>query len=105
MTTRTRTTGRLDTGPLTVNQLGRIHQEFARLGFGRADRRERLRLTAELARSGPIGSTKDLSMGEAGRAIGALGHCLTTDDLYAMTTPEPRGILAALRTWIREAIA
>lgn len=102
MTTRTRTPrGRLDTDPLTINQLGRIHQEFARLGFGPADRAERLRLTAELARSGPLESTKDLSMGEAGRAIGALLRCLTTDDLYAMVTPAPRGLLAAILAWIK----
>jgi hypothetical protein len=104
MTTRTRTTRtRLDTDPLTSNQLGRIHHEFARLGFGRAaDRPERLRLTAELAGSGPIESTNDLSRGEAGRAIGALGRCLTTDDLYPPVTPAPRGLIASILAWIKE---
>lgn len=102
MTTRTRPTrSRLDTDPLTINQLGRIHQEFARLGFGRADRAERLRLTAELARSGPIESTKDLSMGEAGRAIRALARCLTADDLYALVTPAPCGLIASILAWIK----
>ena len=97
----TRTASRLDTDPLTMNQLGRIHQEFARLGFGRDDRAERLRLTAELAHSGPIESTKDLSMGEAGRTINALGRCRTTDDLYAMITPATRGLIASILSWIK----
>ena len=99
MTTRTR--GRLDTDPLTLNQLGRIHREFERLGFGPADRPERLRLTAVLARSGPIASTKELSMGEAGRTVNALLRCQTADDLYAMTTPKPRGFIASILAWIK----
>lgn len=106
MTTRpTGQRGRLDTDPLTLNQLGRIHAEFARLGFRPRDRAERLRITAVLAESGPIGSTKDLTMGEAGRAVNALTRCLTTDDLYSMTEPEPapRGILAALIAWLTPA--
>ena len=102
MTTRTRTTrSLLRTDPLTVNQLGRIHAEFGRLGFGRADRPERLRITAKLAESGPIRSTKDLTMGEAGRAVNALRRCRTAGDLYEMTTPGPRGLLAAFISWLR----
>jgi hypothetical protein len=61
---------RLDTEPLTASQLGRIHREFARLGFHQTqDRAERLRLTAALARVPELGSTKDLTMGQAGRVI------------------------------------
>lgn len=94
---------RLDAEPLTLNQLGRIHREFARLGFRElADRAERLRLTAALAWSEPIGSTKDLTMGEAGRAIGALTGCRTAAELYELAEPEPesRGLLAALWEWL-----
>ena len=37
-------------------------------------RAERLRLTAILARSGPVGSTKELTLGEAGRdGLGDVG--------------------------------
>jgi hypothetical protein len=87
-------------GPLTTNQLGAIHREFYRLGFHiKADRAERLRLTAILAESEPISSTKELTTGQAGRAVGLLTGCRTTRDLYALAEPEPRGLLAAL--WAR----
>lgn len=64
----------------------------------------RLRLTAELAGVPAVGSTKDLTMGQAGRVIGALRNCATQDDLYGLARPwwdqpEPprrRGLLAAL---------
>jgi hypothetical protein len=92
---------RLDREPLTRNQLGAIHREFDRLGFHvTADRDERLRLTAVLARSGPIGTTKDLAMGEAGRVVGILTGCQTARELYAIAEPEPRSILAALIAWL-----
>ena len=98
MSTRTRRPSRLDTEPLTTNQLGAIHREFYRLGFHvKADRAERLRLTAILAEHGPIGSTKELTTGQAGRAVGKLTGCRTIRDLYSIT--EPRGFLAAL--WSR----
>lgn len=98
-------TTRLDTDPLTLRQLGRIHAEFVRLGFHeRSERAERLRLTAIIARSGPIGSTKDLTMGQAGRAIGALTGCRTDAELYALAEPEPepepRNILSAIWAWL-----
>jgi hypothetical protein len=90
MATLTEYRERLGAEPLTVNQLGAIHREFYRLGFHvSADRDERLRLTAALVGSGPIGSTKDLTMGEAGRAVGALSACGTAADLYALAEPEP----------------
>lgn len=93
---------RLDTDPLTANQLGRIHQEFLRLSFDvRRDRDERLRLTGLLAQSGPIETTNELTMGQAGRAINALIRCRNTQDLYMITDPEPAtGLLSALIKWI-----
>ena len=90
---------RMASEPLTRDQLGAIHREFTRLGF--SDRDERLTLTAALARvPGPIGSTKDLVMGDAGRVVGALIGCRTAAELYSLATPEPRGLLAALWAWI-----
>jgi len=95
---------RLDREPLTSNQLGRIHAEFYRLGFHvTADRAERLRLTAILARvPGQLATTKNLTMGEAGRVVGLLTGCRTVRDLYALTEPEPepRGLLAGLWRWL-----
>lgn len=95
---------RLDREPLTINQLGRIQREFARLGFHeRYDRAERLRLTAILAQvPGQLATTKDLTMGEAGRVVGLMTGCGTVRDLYALAEPEPepRGLLAALMAWL-----
>lgn len=101
MTTRTTRPNRLDTEPLTANQLGAIHLEFIRLGFDtEEDRGERLWLTGELARSGPIGSTKELSMGEAGRVVNALGRCRTPGELYELAGGEPPGLIARIRSMI-----
>lgn len=95
---------RLESEPLTHNQLGAIHGHFLRLGFHvRYDRAERLRLTAILARSGQIASTKDLTMGQAGRAVGLLTGCRTAPELYAVAEPPPvaaRGMLATFRAWL-----
>jgi hypothetical protein len=84
-------TTRLDTDPLTLNQLGSIHREFARLGFDeREHRAERLRMTAVIGQApDDIDSTKDLLMGEAGRAIRVLRGCRTADDLYAIADGPP----------------
>ncbi len=101
MATQAEYRARLDVEPLTWNQLGGIHREFARLGFrDPADRAERLRLTAALAWSEPITSTKDLTIGEAGRAIRALIGCRTAAELYALAEPQPRGLLADLWAWL-----
>ena len=92
----------LATEDATPDQVGRIRAEFNRLGFhGSATRDERLRLTEILADSDPIETTKDLTMGEAGRAIRALIRCRTTQELYAFAEPEPepRGFLAGLIAW------
>jgi hypothetical protein len=81
---------RLDTDPLTLNQLGAIHREFARLGFRPEHREERLRLTAIIGQvPDEIDSTKDLFMGEAGRSIGVLRGCRTIGELYAIADGPP----------------
>lgn len=103
MTTLAEYRARLDREPLTSNQLGRIHREFERLGFTPADRAERLRITATLARvPGQLATTKDLTMGQAGRVVGLMTGCGTAGELYALTEPEPepRGLLAGLWRWL-----
>lgn len=92
---------RLETAPLTVNQLGAIHGEFRRLGYRDPwDRAARLAVTAALADSGPIDSTKELTEGQAGRVVGALRACATPAALAALLAPPPRytwrDVLAAL---------
>ncbi len=51
--------------PATPNQVGAIVHECERLGL--ADRAERLAITAALAGLDELASTRDLTMGEAGR--------------------------------------
>lgn len=101
---------RLATEPLTGNQLGAVHREFERLGYGRADRAARLEISARLAGyPGKLASTKDLTMGEAGRLVGALRACRAREDLYAAASssadsaPGVLGalVLALVRSWIR----
>lgn len=80
---------RLAIEPLTLKQLGAIHREFARLGFDHlADRDERLDVTAELAGiDWELSSTKELTMGEAGRVVGALRECRGLPDLNMRLAP------------------
>jgi hypothetical protein len=92
---------RLATEPLTPLQLGAIHGEWRRLGLHY--RPERLRLSAALAQVGAIGTTKDLTMGEAGRVVGQLRQCATLADARALASsghaepvPARTGLLAAL---------
>lgn len=95
---------RQDTDPLTATQLGAVHGEFERLGAGSGDRHNRLIISALLAEyPGELESTKDLTMGQAGRLIGALRGCGTAADLVALIEPPAprpvitcRSILAAL---------
>ena len=94
---------RLATMPLTRNQLGAIHGEWNRLGL--FDRPERLRLSAAIAQAEPIGSTKDLTMGEAGRLVCQLRQCGTLARARALASsatvaPAPVGWLAALWRWL-----
>jgi hypothetical protein len=95
---------RLDTEPLTGNQLGRIMAEFDRLGLysRKYHRAERLRLTAILADyPGELETTKDLTQGEAGRVVRSLIGCRTRADLMALAEPP---IFRGATPW-REAVA
>lgn len=77
-----------DSSPATPNQVGAIHREFSRLGFRPADSSERLRITGQLARAdGQLATTKDLTMGQAGRVVEALTRCRSPRDLYAAADP------------------
>jgi hypothetical protein len=68
---------RLAVDPLTLNQLGAIHRRFAALGLDEhRDRPARLAITARLAGVPEVGSTKELTMGEAGRVIRSLDRLL-----------------------------
>lgn len=88
MTTLGEYRARLAAEPLTLNQLGTVHKEFVRLGWPLADRAGRLALSAILAEyPGKLASTKDLTMGEAGRLIGALRSCRSRADLPALADP------------------
>ena len=60
----------LDSAPLTANQRGAIMRESLRLGLD--DRAERLAVFAVLLGNGELGSTGDLTQGEAGRIIRVL---------------------------------
>jgi hypothetical protein len=87
---------RQDTDPLTRTQLGAVHGEFERLGFGRADRAERLEISAAVAGyPGKLATTKDLTMGEAGRLIGVLRQCDDIADLIDPDESPPAGPPAA----------
>lgn len=100
---------RLAVEPLTLNQLGAIHREFERLRYDPYDRAGRLEISAILAGyPGELATTKDLTMGEAGRLVGALRSCRNLADLYAAAraarpAPRPgwRQFIAALAAAIR----
>jgi hypothetical protein len=60
--------------PVTPNQLGRLHREFARLGYRPADRDARLATCAALLGLDDLATMKDLRQGQAGQLVGMLGH-------------------------------
>jgi hypothetical protein len=62
----------LESAPLTANQLGAIHREATRLGLH--DRTERLAVIAALAGLDGLGSTRDLTQGQAGQAVRVLSE-------------------------------
>ena len=75
----------LATEPATSNQLGAIMREFTRLGFGDADRAERLAVCAELLELDELGSSGDLTMGQAGMLVNVLQHTRTAAELADIT--------------------
>ncbi len=58
---------RLETTAATRTQVGAIHGEFRRIGVRRRD--ERLMISATLLDLDDLGSTLELTMGEAGKLI------------------------------------
>jgi hypothetical protein len=73
----------LATAPATPNQRGAIMGEFERLGFEEADRAERLAICAALAGLENLGSTADLTMGQAGQLYRMLLDIGDRDELLA----------------------
>src|ERR1017187_8637887 len=74
----------LATEPATRNQVGAIHREFERLGFREKDRAERLAVSAAMIELGSLGSTRDLTMGQAGCLVCLL---LVTGERSELTAP------------------
>lgn len=69
--------------PATPNQRGAVMREFGRLGFGDADRAERLAVCAGMLGLAELGSTRDLTKGQAGYLVRLLGRCGSRADLPA----------------------
>ncbi len=61
--------------PATAMQVGAIHGEFRRLGYAPRDRDQRLAGSAAMLGLGQLASTRDLTMGEAGRLLRLLMDC------------------------------
>ena len=59
----------LATEPATQMQVGAIHGQFRRLGYGHADRDRRLAACAALLGLDALDTTTTLTMGDAGRAV------------------------------------
>lgn len=84
----------LDSAPITVNQRGRILGECDRLGL--ADRGERLAVLAALLGLEALGSTADLTMGQAGKLVNILQRTADRSGLPAAADAgrhqdDPRG--------------
>jgi len=93
----------LATEPATLNQVGKIHREFGRLGFGEDDRPERLEICAGMLDLEELGSLRDLTMGDAGRLISILVRVRDRAHLAGLLTepdspapPLPSGLIAAM---------
>ncbi|HXL96632.1 MAG TPA: hypothetical protein VN969_47605 [Streptosporangiaceae bacterium] len=93
----------LATEPATLNQVGKIHREFGRLGFGEDDRPERLEICARLLDLEELGSLRDLTMGDAGRLISILVGVRDRAHLAGLLTepdspapPLPSALIAAM---------
>ena len=68
--------------PLTAAQRGAIQGEFTRLGV--TDRAERLAISAALLGLDRLGSTTDLTQGQAGKLLGQLRDIRNRDELAAV---------------------
>src|SRR5947209_843596 len=72
--------------PATANQVGALHREFARLGYRRADRGERLAMAAALLNLETLASLRHLRQGQAGKLLHVL---LTVSDRAELVAPAP----------------
>jgi hypothetical protein len=72
----------LAVAPLTPAQCGAVHGEFTRLGVTR--RTERLGICAALLGLDSLGSTSDLTQGQAGQLIARLRDIRIRDELAAV---------------------
>lgn len=79
----------LATAAPTVNQRGRIMDECRRLGL--ADRAERLAVLAGLLGLDRLGSTADLTMGQAGQLVNALQRVRDRAELPGMQDQDSEG--------------
>jgi hypothetical protein len=77
----------LATEPATTNQVGAIHQEFLRLGFGEDERAERLAASAALLQLPELRSTMDLTRGSAGYLLRILQGFRDRGELDAAQLP------------------
>jgi len=80
---------RLETEPATGMQRGAVLGEFTRLGYARADRAERLAVSAELLGLDGLGSTRDLVMGQAGWLYRQLQDTASRAELDELLAAEP----------------
>ena len=92
------------TEPATMNQAGKIHREFGRLGSGEDDRSERLAICARMPDLVGLRSLRDLTMGEAGRLINALPRVRDRAQLI-QALPGPGGSAAPYRPLPQTVIA
>jgi hypothetical protein len=73
----------LETESATPKQVGVVRREFERLGFKEVDRAERLAISAALVGLDSLTSTKDLTMGQAGKLYSTLIGVANRDELQA----------------------
>jgi hypothetical protein len=73
----------LATEPATPSQVGVVVRQFERLGFTGSDRAERLTISAALLGLDGLGSTKDLTMGQAGQLYRTLAGIRGRGELRA----------------------
>jgi hypothetical protein len=99
--------GELELRPLTPNQRGAVMREFARLGI--ADRAERLAAIAALLGIDALGSTGELTQGQAGQLVNTLERITDPAELPQVaavreigdspdTVPRDRGEVPGLTT-------
>lgn len=91
---RIRVPGDTRGGPVTRRQLTAVMLEFERLRLGAAaDRPRRLELLARLAGRDTVSSTRDLTMGEAGRCLRYLRTFADRGELEAWQPPPHLAVL------------